>query len=86
MKEISDGGAFGRIDLDGMLVSRIFYMSAEMLHHSQRNGQVLMMDTTFSTNRFGWPLCLLCGVDENYHTVLFGVALIHHRLRRRLSG
>lgn len=37
------------------------------------------MDTTFSTNRFGWPLCLLCGVDEHYHTVLLAVALLHHQ-------
>ena len=74
MKEIGERGAFGRLDVDGALVSRIFYMSAEMIHHSRRNGQVLLMDTTFNTNRFGWPLCLLCGVDELRPALVAGKA------------
>ena len=79
-KEMYQGTAIARINIeDGVVVSGIFYMSAEMIHHSRRNSQVLMMDNTFSTNRFSWPLCLLCGVDEHNHTVLIAVALVHHQ-------
>jgi hypothetical protein len=79
-QEMLESTAIARINVDGdATVSGIFYMSAEMIHHSRRNCQVLMMDTTFSTNRFSWPLCLLCGVDEHNHTALFGIALLHHQ-------
>lgn len=78
-REMHQGDAIARIDLVGTTVSGIFYMSAEMVHHSRRNSHVLMMDTTFSTNRFGWPLCLICAVDEHNHTVILAVALIHHQ-------
>jgi MULE transposase domain len=79
-KEMRDGTAVARINIeDGATVSGIFYMSAEMLHHSRRNSQVLMMDTTFNTNRFSWPLCLLCGVDEHNHTVILSIALLRYQ-------
>ena len=74
------GNAVARIKVDdGVTVSGIYYMSAEMLHHSRRNSQVLLMDTTFSTNRFNWPLCLICAVDEHYHTVLLGFAVLQYQ-------
>ena len=79
LQEIREQGAIGAVDMNGALVSAIFYMSAEMVHHGRRNSQLIMMDTTFNTNRFGWPLCLICGVDEHHHTVLLAVALVHHQ-------
>ena len=56
-------------------MSANFLISAEMMHHTHRNCKVLLMDTTFNTNRFHGPLCLVCAVEEHYHTVL-AVALI----------
>ena len=78
--EMYGGTAIACIQIDaGAMVSGIFYMSAGMLHHGQRNSQVLLMDTTFSTNRFSWPLCLLCGVDEHNHTALLGIAVMRYQ-------
>jgi hypothetical protein len=37
------------------------------------------MDTTFKTNRFHWPLLLVCGINEHFHTVLFAVALVRYQ-------
>ena len=56
-------------------VRRVFYQSADMSHNANRNGEVIVMDTTMQTNRFNMPLCILCGVNEHNHTVLLAVAL-----------
>jgi hypothetical protein len=78
--EMLSNMSVARINIDSSAtVSCIYYMSAEMVHHSRRNCQVLLMDTTFSTNRFSWPLCLLCGMDQHGHTVLFGVAMLRYQ-------
>jgi hypothetical protein len=39
----------------------------------------VVMDTTFKTNRFGWPLLIVCGVNEHGQTVVFAVAVLHHQ-------
>jgi hypothetical protein len=57
-------------------VTRVFYQSADMRHNTNRNGEVIVMDTTMQTNRFNMPLCILVGVNEHNHTVLLAVALI----------
>ena len=73
-------GAVARMQVeDDRCISGVFYMSADMRRHLERNGQVMVMDTTFKTNQFHWPLLLVCGVDEHYHTVLFAVAILHHQ-------
>jgi hypothetical protein len=36
------------------------------------------MDTTCKTNRFGMPLILMVGVDENNITCLLGFGLVSH--------
>ena len=73
-------GAVARMRIaDDKRVTDVFYMSADMLHHLDRNGQVLCMDTTFKTNRFHWPLLLVVGVDEHFHTVLLAVAILQHQ-------
>ena len=55
-------GAVARMRLaEDRRVNGVVYMSTDMLHHLERNGQVLLMDTTFKTNRFHWPLLLVCG-------------------------
>jgi hypothetical protein len=50
-----------------------------MIHNLDRNGIVLAMDTTFKTNRFHWPLLLVCGVNEHFQTILLAVAILHHQ-------
>jgi hypothetical protein len=57
----------------------VFYMSHDMLYNLDRNGCVLIMDATHKTNRFNWPLLLVCGINEHGQTVLFSVALINHQ-------
>jgi hypothetical protein len=54
-------------------------MSADMIYQLQRNGTVLVMDTTFKTNRFHWPQLIVCGINEHRQTIVFAVALIHHQ-------
>ena len=46
-----------------------FYMSGDMRHNLICNGDVIVMDTTMSTNRFKMPLCILCGIDQNFRNV-----------------
>ena len=78
--QMHSNGAVARMQVeDDRCISGVLYMSADMRHHLDRDGQVLVMDTTFKTNRFHWPLLLVCGVDEHYHTVLFAVAILHHQ-------
>lgn len=62
------------IDEEGV-IDRVFFMSHDMIWNFQRNGQALTMDTTMKTNRFGLPLCLICGVNEYDHTMIVAVAL-----------
>jgi MULE transposase domain len=79
-KEMSSTTAYARSRLDESLhVCSVFYMSADMIYQTRRNGQVLLMDTTFKTNRFGWPLLLICGVDEHFQSTLLAVALVDHQ-------
>ena len=59
-------------------VARVCYMSADMVYNLDRNGCVLIMDTTHKTNRFGWPLLLVCGINEHFQTVLLAVAILEH--------
>jgi hypothetical protein len=68
-----------RVAEDDCRVEAVFYMSADMIHNLDRNGVVLAMDTTFKTNRFHWPLLLVCGVNEHFQTILLAVALVHHQ-------
>ena len=55
---------------------RFFYQSPTMKQQCNDHFDVLVMDTTMCTNRFGYPLCLYCGVSEYGKTVLLGVGLI----------
>ena len=57
----------------------LFFVSQDMKQNFRRNAQVIVMDTTMKTNRFGLPLCILCGMDGNNHIVLFAVALIAYQ-------
>ena len=78
----SNKEAFARLSLDkevGNELNSVLYMSADMVYNLKRNGTVLIMDTTFKTNRFHWPLLLVCGINEHFHTVLFAVALVRYQ-------
>jgi hypothetical protein len=75
-------GAYARLCLDGEVTNElngVIYLSADMVHNLARNGTLLIMDTTFKTNRFNWPLLLVCGINEHHHTVLFAVALLRYQ-------
>ena len=50
-----------------------------MLYNLDSNGCVLIMDATHKTNRFNWPLLLVCGINEHGQTVLLTVALVSHQ-------
>ena len=77
MKQVQDHGAYANIKTDEhRTVDRLFFMSADMKHNFLRNGDVIVMDTTMGTNRFGLPCCLLLGIDHHRHVTNFAVALI----------
>ena len=61
------------------VLTGVFYMSTDMLYNMERNGCVLIMDTTHKTNRFLWPLLLICGINEHAQTILLAVAIIQHQ-------
>ena len=66
------------IDEEGV-TDRVIFMSHDMIWNFQRNGQALAMDTTMKTNRFGLPMCLVCGVNEYGNTMILAVALTSHQ-------
>ena len=71
--------AYARYDTtEDREVCRVMYMARDMRYNFERNGQVLIMDTTHKTNRFGWPLLLVCGINEHFNTVILAVALFSH--------
>jgi hypothetical protein len=73
------GKANFNADEETKTIDRVFYMSSDMCYNLERNGCVLIMDTTYKTNRFHWPLLLICGINEHFQTVLLAVALLHHQ-------
>jgi hypothetical protein len=80
--EIANKAAVARYHVNesvGYELDGVFYMSADMVYHLDRNGEVLVMDTTFKTNRFHWPLLLVCGVNEHWQTIVLAVGLLHHQ-------
>jgi hypothetical protein len=80
--QIANTSAYARYHVssdDGYEVDAVFYMSADMIYHLSRNGTVLVMDTTFKTNRFHWPLLIVCGINEHWQTIVFAIALVHHQ-------
>jgi MULE transposase domain len=81
LKEVEEHRAVARFSTEAgnKVIDRVFYMSTDMIHNLDRNGCVLIMDTTFKTNRFLWPLLLVCGINEHFQTVLLGCALLHHQ-------
>ena len=77
--DISAHDAYARFDVtENHEICRLLYMSRDMRHNFERNGQVLIMDSTHKTNRFNWPLLLVCGINEHFQTVILGVALVAH--------
>ena len=73
-------GAFEVCDEGGIVeIDRVFYMSADMVYNLDRNGCILIMDSTHKTNRFNWPLLLVCGINQHFQTVLLAVALVKHQ-------
>ena len=81
-EEMATSSAIARYHVDetvGYEIDAVFYMSTDMRHHLARNGVVLIMDTTFKTNRFHWPLLLVCGINEHSQSIILAVALLHHQ-------
>jgi hypothetical protein len=73
-------GAFEVSDEGGIIeIDRVFYMATDMVYNLDRNGCILIMDSTHKTNRFNWPLLLVCGINQHFQTVLLAVALVKHQ-------
>jgi hypothetical protein len=80
VEEVEGQGAIARFSVSSSTeIDRVFYMSQDMVYNTVRNGCVLIMDSTHKTNRFDFPLLLICGVNEYAQTVLLAVALLHHQ-------
>ncbi len=54
----------------------IFYMASESIAAFQRNGQVLVLDATCKTNRYGMQLVVLIGVSEHFRSEMYAFCLI----------
>jgi hypothetical protein len=79
-EEMRNSAAVARYHVElGHVLDGVFYMSADMVYNFGRNSVAVVMDTTFKTNRFGWPLLIVCGVNEHGQTVVFAVAVLHHQ-------
>lgn len=73
-------GDYFNFTIDSECVTdRVFIMSKEQIWNCQRNGVVVAMDTTMKLNRFGLPMCFVCGIDEYGHTMLLAIALTLHQ-------
>ena len=55
--------------------NKIFYMSETMIQDFKKIGQVLVMDCTCKTNRFGWALFVTIGINQHLKTTLLAIAL-----------
>jgi hypothetical protein len=68
-------------DMDSVTLQgrRLLFMSPTMLYNFQRNGEVLVMDTTHGTNRYRYYALLISGVSHYGHTAILAVALIRNQ-------
>jgi len=57
-------------------LKRVFFATAQQARNAARYGDVVVMDSTFGTNKYGWHLVFLVGVDANFNTCILAVALI----------
>lgn len=55
---------------------RVFFATAQQARNAKRFGDVMLMDATFGTNKYGWHLVFIVGVDANFNTCILGVALL----------
>ena len=53
-------------------------MSDDMTQQFIRNGQFLIMDTTFNTNRYGFKLLFVAGIDHGGKSVILSCAVFMH--------
>lgn len=69
---------FVEVDLDpvSLRLKRVFWMSANGKNFCSRYSDIWEGDATYKTNRFGMPLVLFTGCDNNGITVLLGGALV----------
>ena len=51
-------------------------MSQSMRLSYQRYSDVVILDTTFKTNRFGLPLVLMAGINNEGRNQIFALALV----------
>lgn len=54
-------------------------MTPEMIHSFERNGQVLIVDSTHGTNHFAFPLTAVVGVNENGKRVILAAAFMRQQ-------
>ena len=62
------------VDAD-LRCNKLFFINQSMIVDSKRIGQVLIMDCTCKTNRFGWALFICVGVNQHLKTVLLSETL-----------
>ena len=55
--------------------NKLFFMNQTMMLDFKYTGQVLIMDCTCKTNRFGWALFVCVGVNQHLKTALLSIAL-----------
>ncbi|KAM3760557.1 hypothetical protein ACB098_01G202800 [Castanea mollissima] len=59
------------------LITNIFWADARMIIDYSHFGDVIMFDTTYSTNRDARPLGVFLGLNHHRETIVFGGALLY---------
>jgi hypothetical protein len=78
-EDIRNNSAFYRIGLDeDGVCNKIIYLHDSMISEFRRNGQLIICDCTCKTNRLGWPLFIIVGIDQFLHTRLLCAAIHKH--------
>lgn len=65
------------VDLETGRLTRLFIASKDCLEYARKNPDILIMGSTYRTNRFEMPLLNIIGVNNNYRN--FYVAMIFLR-------
>lgn len=76
MSALSEAAAVLQHRSNGGALKSITWAYPENINAFSQFGRVVVFDTTYGTNRYGYALFVFCGVDNLGKTVCFGFALV----------
>src|SRR5271170_4952788 len=83
---LEERGYVVRYDVDASnAIDVILFSHPEQIALSRRFGDVLIVDCTYNTNRFGLPMCVIVGVDNQNKTFISAIAFTRSEDTRHYS-